>query len=83
MYELKFDKNALKSLQSLEIEMGRRIWNKLKKCKLDPFRYCEPLQEINFFKLRVGDYRVLLTIKQEERVIQVHKIGHRKNVYDF
>lgn len=34
-----------------------------------------------FFRLRVGDYRVIYEILHDERVIVVHLIGHRREVY--
>ena len=34
-----------------------------------------------FFKLRVGDYRVLYQILPDEKVIVLHAIGHRKDIY--
>ncbi|MEM4258797.1 MAG: type II toxin-antitoxin system RelE/ParE family toxin [Candidatus Thermoplasmatota archaeon] len=33
------------------------------------------------YKLRVGDYRVILEIEKEKLVILVLIIGHRKNIY--
>ncbi|KAM3097864.1 type II toxin-antitoxin system RelE family toxin [Phormidesmis sp. 146-35] len=34
-----------------------------------------------FFKLRVGDYRVIYEYSQEERVIFINRIRHRREVY--
>jgi len=34
-----------------------------------------------FYKLRVGDYRVIYEILYEERTIVVHAIGHRRDIY--
>ena len=33
------------------------------------------------FKLRVGDYRVIYETLPEDRVIVVHMMGHRRDVY--
>ncbi len=35
-----------------------------------------------FWRYRVGDYRVLCKIQDQELVIFVIEIGHRKDVYD-
>ncbi|MDQ3460707.1 MAG: type II toxin-antitoxin system RelE/ParE family toxin [Deinococcota bacterium] len=35
----------------------------------------------HLFKLRVGDYRVLYQILEDEQRIVIHKVGHRRNVY--
>ena len=34
-----------------------------------------------FYKLKIGDWRVLYEIDYDERVITVHKVGHRKEIY--
>jgi len=82
MYELKFDKKAIDFLNKLEKDLKERIWNKLQECKLEPFRYLEHLEEINGFKLRVGDYRIIIDVDNASKVLNVLKIGHRKNIYD-
>ena len=33
------------------------------------------------FKLRVGDYRVIYELLHDERVIVVHAVGHRRDIY--
>jgi mRNA interferase RelE/StbE len=35
----------------------------------------------NLFKLRVGAYRVLYEILRDERLIVIHKVGHRRDIY--
>ena len=34
-----------------------------------------------FFKLRVGDYRVIYEILDTEQILLVHAIGHRREIY--
>lgn len=34
------------------------------------------------WRYRVGDYRILCKIKDEELIILVLEVGHRKNIYD-
>lgn len=82
MYHIIFEKRALEALNKLEFYVKERIWNKLKECKEDPFRFFEKLVEIEGFKLRVGDWRIIADINRAEGKINVLKIGHRKNVYD-
>ena len=82
MYKLIFEKRALHILNRLDKPIKERIWNKLQDCKSDPFRYLEPLVEVKGFKLRVGDYRVIIDVKKEIKILHVLKVGHRKNVYE-
>ncbi|MFH1431022.1 MAG: type II toxin-antitoxin system RelE/ParE family toxin [Nanoarchaeota archaeon] len=59
MYELQFDKRALDFLNKLDHSIKKRIWNKLQECKSEPFRYLKHLEQINGYKLRVGNYRII------------------------
>jgi mRNA-degrading endonuclease RelE of RelBE toxin-antitoxin system len=34
-----------------------------------------------FYKLRVGDYRVIYEILYDEQTIVIHAVGHRKDIY--
>lgn len=35
----------------------------------------------NAFRIRVGDYRVIYVIEEEIKIVDIRKIGHRKEVY--
>jgi mRNA interferase RelE/StbE len=82
MYELKFDKKAIDFLNKLEKKDKKRIWNKLKECKEDPFRYLKHLEDMEGYKLRVGDYRIIIDVKNTIKILNVVKIGSRKNIYN-
>ncbi len=82
MYNLIFEKKALDFLNNLEKELKERIWNKLQQCKEDPFHFLEHLEEIRGFKLRVGDYRLIIDIDNSTKTLIVVKAGHRKNIYE-
>ncbi len=82
MYELIFEKRALRDLNKLDKQIKERIWNKLQDCKVDPFRYLEPLIEIRGFKLRIDDYRIIIDVENEIKILHVLKIGHKKNIYE-
>ncbi len=33
------------------------------------------------FKLRIGDWRVIYDLDYEQRIMTVHKVGHRSEIY--
>ena len=35
----------------------------------------------NFWRIRVGDYRVLYSIEDEIRIVDIYKVGHRRDIY--
>jgi mRNA interferase RelE/StbE len=82
MYSIIFEKKALDFLNKLERDLKERIWNKLQQCKEDPFRFLEHLEEIDGFKLRVGDYRLIIDVDPQTKTLHVLKAGHRKNIYE-
>lgn len=53
------------------------------KLMVDPARFGLPLRNNlkGFMKLRVGDFRIIYSISNEEITVFVIKIGHRKDVY--
>lgn len=34
-----------------------------------------------FYKLKVGDWRVIYEVDHSEKVVTVHKVGHRREIY--
>lgn len=82
MYEIKFGKKALAEWSKFEQDLKERIWNKLQACKENPFHFLEPLEDIEGYKLRIGDYRAIIDVDNSLGIIWVLKVGHRKNVYE-
>ncbi len=81
MYQLVFDKKATHFFNKLEKQTKNRIWSKLQQCKENPFRFLESLKEIGCFKLRVGEYRLLISVNTFAKTLTILKAGHRKNIY--
>jgi mRNA interferase RelE/StbE len=42
---------------------------------------CQKLSEQSQYRIRQGDYRVLYAIDDTDRVIEIVKVGHRREVY--
>jgi len=82
MYKIIFDKKAGEELEKLPKELSSRIFNKIIKTKQDPFRFFIRLKGREDYKLRIGDYRIIADIDQENKKIIITKIGHRKSIYD-
>ncbi|MDO9517230.1 MAG: type II toxin-antitoxin system RelE/ParE family toxin [Methanosarcinaceae archaeon] len=81
MYEVVFDEEAIVFLNKLDNDQKERIFNKILDTKDNPFHFFEKLSGRPEFKLRVGSHRVIVDIIQNDKVIQILHIGHRRNVY--
>lgn len=82
MYEILFHKNALKQLDKLNKEIQTRIIASLERIKISPHSHVKKLMSSPYFRLRVGDYRIILDIQAGKLIIFVVELGHRKNIYD-
>jgi len=82
MYGVIYDPEAIDFLNKLEKPLKERIFKKIESTKENPLHFFERLAERNDYKLRIGDYRVIADIDNNNRRIEVTLIGHRKNVYD-
>lgn len=82
MYEIKFSDSAFKELSKLERNVQERIVSTLERIRFRPESFVKRLVGSSAYKLRVGDYRILMDINNSELIILVIKVGHRKNVYD-
>ena len=84
MYRVQFADAAERDLERLDPPVRRRILARLEWLSdhADQMRHQQlggPLAGL--FKLRVGDYRILYDLYGDDRVILVHAIGHRRDIY--
>ena len=83
MYEVILQKPAERFLKKLDKQNQRRIINKLKELEKNPKLGAFLIGNLaGLWKLRVGDYRAIYQIRNEELIVLVLDIGHRKNIYD-
>lgn len=83
MYGVIFSDLARKQFSKLPKEIQERIISSLKRIRIRPEAYVAKLVGDPSFKLRVGDYRVIMDIQRDKLIIFVMKLGHRKSIYDF
>ena len=82
MFEVIWSKSTHQSIRKLPRPISKRIFEKIDALAVDPSNSdLRKLLDVTYFRLRVGDYRVILDINYESRKIMILKIGHRKNVY--
>jgi mRNA interferase RelE/StbE len=83
MYRLIIKKSARKELDSLPEEAFLKIDQSLLSLKENPFPYpqSKKLKGEDKCRLRVGDYRVVYSIDEEQKIITIFRIRHRKDVY--
>ena len=81
MYSIELSATAEKQLYKLNKEIQKRIISTLERIRVTPHSHVKKLIECPYFRLRVGDYRIILNILGDKLIIFVIEIGRRKNVY--
>jgi mRNA interferase RelE/StbE len=80
-YEITFTDTSRRQFRKLDKDVQERIINSLERIRIRPESYVKKLVGDPGYRLRVGDYRVILDIYKSELIILVIKIGHRKHIY--
>lgn len=81
-FQVNFKTQASDDLEHLDKIVAQRILSKIRWLS-ENFAYIVPERLSgdlkNFYKLRVGDWRIIYTFQSP--VITIHLIGHRREVY--
>ncbi|HAA9661116.1 TPA_asm: type II toxin-antitoxin system mRNA interferase toxin, RelE/StbE family [Listeria monocytogenes] len=86
-YQVSFSHQALKQLKKMDKRTSGYILAWIKKNLVDstnpqvkgkPLRY----NKKGLWRYRVGDFRIITEIHDEELIILVLNVGHRKSIYE-
>lgn len=81
-YELLYRPSIAKDLRGLPKADVRRILARSETLRMDPRPAgSEKLSGEEGYRIRQGDYRILYNIYDTQVMVEVVKIGHRKDVY--
>ncbi len=83
-YEITVSKSALKELQKLPKEANNKIIPSISKLANNPRPTgSKKLKGSNSnWRIRVGNYRIIYAIDDEILIVDIRKIGHRRDIYD-
>ena len=86
MFSVEFLKEAVEELSNIDPIWQKRILNKIKVLSDDPKNLANNIKKLKgkyqeYYRLRVGDYRVIYSQENDRLVIIIIRIGHRKGIY--
>lgn len=81
MYEIIILTKAENQLKKLDTYLQESILNALERIKFRPFSFVKRKQGTPYFLLRIGKYRAVLDVKQNQLIILVIEVGPRKKIY--
>lgn len=78
---MEFSELAAEKFRKLERRERDRIAKKLRAAAEDPRRFLTRLSSVEAYKVRVGDYRIIVDVDWERETFHVLTLGHRSTVY--
>ena len=85
MYTVRFKKSAEKELEKLPTQIIKRISKAIDSLAVNPrpagSKKLEGQKE-SLWRIRIGDYRVIYLVEDVIRIVEIRRIGHRKDVYE-
>ena len=86
-YNVQLSENALKALKKIDRYQAKIIISWIEKNLVDcdnPRLHGKPLisDKNNYWRYRVGAYRIIADIRDNLVIIEIINIGHRKEIYN-
>lgn len=84
MYTVRILSSATRELERLDVTVGRRLVHRIQQMAADAAQHRHEALSgdlSGFYKLRIGDYRVIYELLHSEHCVLIHAIQHRRNVY--
>ncbi|MEH2150668.1 type II toxin-antitoxin system RelE family toxin [Nostoc sp.] len=86
MWQVEYTKRFLKELAALPVEIQSRIesivFQEIESENPFELGYIEKLKGYSDkYKIRVGDYRIGITLAQETKTLICQRVAHRKDIY--
>lgn len=82
-YAVSYDPKALRELGKLDKQVARRIMRAVNALAADPRpSVARALVGFpNLWRIRIGDYRAIYTVRDAELMVLVLRVAHRSSVY--
>jgi len=81
VWEVIWSEKSVKQLEKIDKKNAQKIYDSVLDCAKDPFRAVMRLTNSPFYRLRVGNYRVILDLQQKKMIIFVVETDHREKIY--
>ena len=81
-YAVSFARSARKELQALDRVVTRRVFAAIERLAHEPRPAgCRKLQGVrNLWRVRIGDYRVIYSVDDRQRLVDDSAVRHRSDV---
>lgn len=82
-YKIEWKQSAKKELKKLDKQIVPRILQAVENLADNPYSSGSKklIGSDSIYRIRVGDYRIVYNIKSSVLIIEIIKVGHRREIY--
>ncbi len=80
IYEVVWSPKSAKYIETLPLEISKRVLQKFDEVAKNPFRFLEHF-EGEGYKLRIGEYRAIVDVDFQKRILKVRIFDIRGRIY--
>lgn len=86
-WRVEFRRSAYKEYSALPLQIRKRIDTALETLAVNPYSEIIQSRKIkgagDHYRIRIGDYRIVYSLFQNILQIQIVRVGHRKDIYQY
>ena len=79
-WQVIWSEKSVKQLERIDKKNAQKIYDRVLDCAKDPFRAVIRLTNSQFYRVRVGNYRVILDLQQIKMIIFVVETENRGKI---
>ena len=82
-YRLTYSVACRRSIKTLHPDLKPVLKNEIENLRKDPYQGKPLIEELaGFYSLQFKRYRVIYRIETGKKIIEIHYVGHRRDIYD-
>ena len=83
-YRLLYSETARNQITKLHPELKPVIRSRLDKLKEEPYTGKSLERELSGYRsFRANRFRIIYKLKENEKIIEIHYVGHRRDIYEL
>jgi mRNA interferase RelE/StbE len=84
VYRLLYSETSRNQIKKLHPELKSVIRARIDRLRTDPLAGKRLERELSgYLSLRAGRYRIIYRLDEDAGVVEIHSIGHRRNIYEL
>ena len=83
-YRILYSETSRNQIKRLHPQIKAVVKSKIKKLQENPFTGKWLEKELSgYLSIRTKRFRIIYKIREERRIVEIHHVGHRKDIYEL